>query len=189
MMTIVRWFLVLVMVLISTHLLLATHNRAGEITYEQIGDLTIRITITTYTKTSSHVDRDSLIVYWGDGTVETIARTNGKGVPLGNDIKKNIYIKEHTYPGRGTYTIGMTDPNRIGGILNVNYPNSIRVKFHIATTFTFLNPQFQGENNSAILLQPPMDVGCVGKTFVHNPNAFDPDGDSLAYEWVIPLQD
>lgn len=189
MMTIVRWFLVLVMVLISTHLLLATHNRAGEITYEQIGDLTIRITITTYTKTSSHVDRDSLIVYWGDGTVETIARTNGKGVPLGNDIKKNIYIKEHTYPGRGTYTIGMTDPNRIGGILNVNYPNSIRVKFHIATTFTFLNPQFQGENNSAILLQPPMDLGCVGKTFVHNPNAFDPDGDSLAYEWVIPLQD
>lgn len=169
--------------------ILATHNRAGEITYEQIGDLTIRITIVTYTKTSSHVDRDSLIVYWGDGTSETIARTNGKGTPLDNDIKRNFYIKEHTYPGRGTYTIGMTDPNRIGGILNVNYPNSIRVKFHIATTFTFLSQQFQGKNNSAILLQPPIDVGCVGKTFVHNPNAYDPDGDSLAYEWVVPLQD
>lgn len=167
----------------------ATHNRAGEITYEQIGPLTIRITLVTYTKTSSHVDRDSLIVYWGDGTSETIGRINEGGTPLDNDIKRNYYVKEHTYPGRGTYTIGMTDPNRIGGILNVNYPNSIRIKFHIATTFTFLNQQFQGPNNSAVLLQPPIDVGCVGKPFVHNPNAYDPDGDSLAYEWAVPLQD
>src|SRR5690625_6389471 len=83
----------------------------------------------------------------------------------------------------------MTDPNRIGGILNVNYQNSIRIKFHITTTFTFLNQQFQGPNNSAILLQPPIDEGCVGKPFVHNPNAYDPDGDSLAYEWAVPLQD
>ncbi|MBY5957328.1 gliding motility-associated C-terminal domain-containing protein [Membranicola marinus] len=186
---IIRLYLGVLLLFISYGVSQATHNRAGEITYEQIGDLSIRITIVTYTKTSSHVDRDSLIVYWGDGTSETIARTNGKGTPLDNDIKRNYYIKEHTYPGRGTYTIGMTDPNRIGGILNVNYPNSIRVKFHIATTFTFLNQQFQGENNSAVLLQPPIDVGCVGKPFVHNPNAYDPDGDSLAYEWVVPLQD
>ncbi|WP_236974927.1 gliding motility-associated C-terminal domain-containing protein [Membranihabitans maritimus] len=167
----------------------ATHNRAGEITYEQIGDLTIRITIVTYTKTSSHVDRDSLIVFWGDGTTQTIARTNGNGEMLENDIQKNFYVEEHTYPGRGTYTVGMTDPNRIGGILNVNYPNSIRIRFHIATTFTLLSRQFQGDNNSAVLLQPPIDMGCVGKPFVHNPNAFDPDGDSLAYEWAVPLQD
>lgn len=187
--TAVRWLLALNLAFFTVHAVLATHNRAGEITYEQIGDLTIRITIVTYTKTSSHVDRDSLIVYWGDGTTETVARINGKGTPLENDIKRNFYVREHTYPGRGTYTIGMTDPNRIGGILNVNYPNSIRVKFHIATTFTFLNQQFQGENNSAVLLQPPIDVGCVGRPFVHNPNAYDPDGDSLAYEWVVPLQD
>lgn len=174
--------------LVNTELF-ATHNRAGEITYEQIGPLTIRITLVTYTKTSSHVDRDSLIVYWGDGTSETIGRINEGGTPLDNDIKRNYYVKEHTYPGRGTYTIGMTDPNRIGGILNVNYPNSIRIKFHITTTFTFLNQQFQGPNNSAILLQPPIDEGCVGKPFVHNPNAYDPDGDSLAYEWAVPLQD
>lgn len=167
----------------------ATHNRAGEIVYEQVGPLTIRIKILTYTRVSSPVDRDSLIVYWGDGSSETIARSNARGTLLGNDIKVNEYIKEHTYPGRGTYTIGMTDPNRIAEILNINYPNSVRVKFHLTTTFTFLNQQFQGENNSAVLLQPPIDVGCIGRPFVHNPNAFDPDGDSLAYEWSVPLQD
>jgi len=168
----------------------ATHNRAGEITYEQIGDLTIRVTITTYTKTSSiQADRDSLELFWGDGTSSVVARANGFGDILPNDIKRNFYIAEHTYPGRATYVLSMNDPNRIGGILNVNPPNSIKIRFHIETSFTFLNTQFQGFNSSAILLQPPIDFACIGQRFVHNPNAFDPDGDSLSYEMIIPLED
>lgn len=168
----------------------ATHNRAGEITYEQIGPLTIRATITTYTKTSSiAADRDSLELFWGDGTSQWVRRANGSGEPLPNDIKFNIYIAEHTYPGVSSYTMSMTDPNRNGGILNVNFPNSDAIRFHLETTVTLLNPQFQGFNSSPVLLQPPIDIGCVGQPFVHNPNAFDPDGDSLAYELVIPLQD
>ena len=168
----------------------ATHNRAGEITYEQIGELTIRITITTYTKTSSiPADRDTLTVFWGDGTRSDAGRINGEGDPLPNDIKRNFYVAEHTYPGRATYHITTTDPNRIGGILNVNFPNSIGIRFHIETSFTFLSSQFQGSNSSAILLQPPIDYACVGQRFVHNANAYDPDGDSLAYELIIPLQD
>ena len=168
----------------------ATHNRAGEITYEQIDELTIRATITTYTKTSStSADRDSLELFWGDGNSEFVLRANGEGNPLPNDIKVNYYVAEHTYPGRGTFTISVMDPNRIAGILNINYPNSVNVPFYIETTFTFLNSQFQGFNNSAILLQPPLDFGCVGQRFVHNPNAYDIDGDSLSYELIIPLQD
>lgn len=166
----------------------ATHNRAGEITYEQVGPLTIRMTITTYTKTSSQAaDRDSLRVFWGDGSDEYVLRSNGTGQPLENDVKVNYYIKEHTYPGRGTYTIGFTDPNRVANILNVNWPNSVEVEFYLSTTFTFLDPQFQGTNSSAILLQAPIDQACVGKVFTHNPNAYDLDGDSLSYELAAPL--
>lgn len=168
----------------------ATHNRAGEITYEQIGDLTIRMTLTTYTRTSSSMaDRDSLEIQWGDGSSQWVRRVNGSGTVLPNDTKRNLYIAEHTYPGRATYTISMTDPNRNAGIINVNPPNSINVMFHIETTFTFLNPQFQGYNSSPVLLQPPIDIGCVGQLFVHNPNAYDADGDSLAYELIVPRQD
>jgi gliding motility-associated-like protein len=32
-----------------------------------------------------------------------------------------------------------------------------------------------------VLLNPPIDNGCLYKCFYHNPAAFDPDGDSLAY--------
>lgn len=167
----------------------ATHNRAGEITYEQIGDLTIRVTITTYTKTSSfQADRDSLEIFWGDNTSSTLIRANGNGDILPNDIKRNFYIGEHTYPGRGTYKLSMTDPNRIANIKNVNYPNSIKIQFHIETTIALLGTQFQGYNSSAILLQPPIDYACVGQRFIHNPNAYDPDGDSLSYELIVPLE-
>ena len=179
----------------------ATHNRAGEIIIEQIGDcnnLTIKATIVTYTKASSAAaDRDSLTICWGDGTCQVIARTNGpkggpNGVPqgqfIGNDTKKNLYVAVHTYPGRATYIISMTDPNRNGGILNVNPPTSDVVPFHIQTSYTFLNSQFQGCNNTPVLLKPPIDFACVGQPFKHNPSAFDIDKDSLSYHLIVPLQ-
>jgi gliding motility-associated-like protein len=147
------------------------------------------MTVTTYTKNSSTAaDRDSLEIFWGDGTQQFVKRDNSRTRIEPNDIKVNYYTANHTYPGSSTYTISFQDPNRIGNILNVNYPNSIDIPFFLSTTFTLLDQQFQGFNSSAILLQPPVDIGCVNKLFIHNPNAFDPDGDSLAFELGVPLQ-
>jgi len=175
----------------------ATHNRAGEISYVQTGPLTIEATITTYTKaTSTQADQDSLELFWGDGTSTFVLRNNGpivngffKGQPIGNNTKINTYTATHSYPGASRYVLSMTDPNRNAGVLNVNPPNSDLIKFHLETTITLLNQQFQGFNSSPILLQPPIDFGCVGKRFIHNPNAFETEGDSLSYHLVVPLQD
>lgn len=184
-----NYFIIILFVIFGNERLYATHNRAGEITYRQIGPLTVEMTITTYTKASSvAADRDSLDVNWGDGTMQFVRRNNSLTKFEPNDIKVNYYIATHTYPGVATYTISFLDPNRIGGILNVNYPNSIDIPFFLSTSFTLLDRQFQGYNNSAILLQPPIDIGCVNRLFVHNPNAYDADGDSLAFELTAPLQ-
>ena len=164
----------------------ATHNRAGEITYRQVADLTIEMTVTTYTKTSSSTaDRDTLEIFWGDGTSGLVSRTEELFLP--NDVKVNKYVQTHTYPGRSTYTIFFEDPNRVANILNVSPPNSVEVPFFLSTTFTFLDSQFQGTNSSTVLLQPPLDIACVGQRFIHNPNAYDVDGDSLSYSLVTPL--
>jgi gliding motility-associated-like protein len=184
-----RLFLSLSFFILLSNYAFATHNRAGEITVQQIGDLTLRATITTYTKTSSvAADKDSLEIFWGDGSSQMVARSNGggQGVSLDNDIKFNTYIAEHTYPGRATYVLSMRDPNRNGSVLNLNNGSSDQIAFYVETIFTFLNPQFQGYNNSPQLLQPPIDVGYVGQPFIHNPNAFDAEGDSLAYELITP---
>ena len=169
----------------------ATHNRAGEIRIEQPGEdcssLTIKAYVTTYTKASSTTaDRDSITICWGDGFCEKIFREEED--LLGNDIKRSVYEGEHTYAGRGRYTISMTDPNRISDIININNGRSVQVPFYIETVYSFLDPQFQGCNSTPILEQPPIDIGCVGKEFKHNPNAYDIDGDSLSYELIIPLQ-
>jgi len=179
-------------VLLSPLALLATHNRAGEIHIEQIGPLTIRATIITWTKTSSvNADRDTLEISWGDGVFQKVPRSNGpgnKGIPLANDVKYNTYVAVYTYTGPATYVISMTDPNRIGGIINVNPPASDNVPFYIQTTYTFQDSQFGGTNTTPYLLQPPIENACVGKPWKHNPNAFDVDGDSLSYEFLVPMQ-
>ncbi|MEL6636729.1 MAG: gliding motility-associated C-terminal domain-containing protein, partial [Bacteroidota bacterium] len=192
-----RSLLPYVLFFLALPLVQATHNRAGEITYTQIGNLTIEATATIYSKASSTAaDRDTIEICWGDGTCSSVVRINGPingmGVPDGeilpNDIKRSLYRTTHTYGSINRYTMSVVDPNRNGGICNLNFPLSQNIQFYIRTTVTFFDPIFQDFNSSPILTQPPIDVACVGQPFIHNPGAFDPDNDSLAYELVTPLE-
>jgi gliding motility-associated-like protein len=163
----------------------ATHNRAGEITYSQVSGLTYDFTITTYTKASSvDADRSELVIFWGDGSSNTLPRT--AEAYLANDIKLNRYTGRHTYSGPFNYVVYVIDPNRIESILNIS--NSVNVPFYIEDTLKILDPTIYGFNSSPILFNPPIDFGNVNEVFVHNPNAFDPDGDSLSYTLIPPKQ-
>lgn len=65
----------------------ATHNRAGEITYVQLSDLTFEITITTFTYTLSFADRQQLEVNWGDNSTSIAERNSILYLP--NFYKRN----------------------------------------------------------------------------------------------------
>ena len=159
----------------------ATHNRAGEITLVQLSDLTYEITITTFTYTLSIADRSQLDVNWGDNSISTAPRINGFGQILPNYYKKNIYKINHTFPGPGIYRIVVQDPNRNFGVRNI--PNSVNVVFSISTTL-YVNPSM-GRNSTPVLLNPPYDKAALGYVFIHNPAAYDPDGDSLSYKLTV----
>ena len=158
----------------------ATHQRAAEITYTWLGGNAYEFTLTCYTYTPSPagLQRDSLLVQWGDGSEEYIPRVVLQD--LGDDYTLNVYKQIHNYSTSGTYTISMEDANRNYGVVNV--PNSVMVPMHIETELV-INP-FLGYNNSVQLLNAPVDKGCVGKLYLHNPSAYDPDGDSLSYRLV-----
>ena len=158
----------------------ATHQRAAEITYTWLGGNAYEFTLTCYTYTPSPagLQRDSLLVQWGDGMEEYIPRVVLQN--LGDDYTLNVYKKIHNFSSSGTYTISMEDANRNYGVVNV--PNSVMVPMHIETELV-INP-FLGYNNSVQLLNAPVDKGCVGKLYLHNPSAYDPDGDSLSYRLV-----
>jgi len=157
----------------------ATHNRAGEITLTQLDDLTYEITITTFTYTLSQADRNQLEVQWGDNTFSFAQRVSITKLP--HFYQRNIYTTTHTFPGPGIYEIVVQDPNRNEGVKNI--PNSVNVVFSIKTTI-FINPRI-GNNSSPVLLNPPIDRAAYGQIFIHNPAAYDPDGDSISYKLTI----
>jgi hypothetical protein len=129
--------------------LFATHNRAGEITYTQIGasPFTLEFTLTTYTNIGNQIqaDRCQMTFYFGDGDSCVANRVNGPSgtcqspammgevilnAPGGQGgVKKNVYKCIHTYAGGGIFTVSATDPNRNDGIINI--PGSVNVPFYI----------------------------------------------------------
>ncbi|MBC6993153.1 gliding motility-associated C-terminal domain-containing protein [Neolewinella lacunae] len=171
---------------------LATHNRAGEIIVRAAGDcgnvndqLRACATIITYTETiQTEVDRDSLLISWGDGTTELIGRT--LEMDLGNGIKMNRYERCHRYSGFGRYFISFQDQNRVAQVLNIDNGSSVNIPFSVYTVYSLVNPLLNGCNSTPEMTQIPIENACIGSVWTHNPGAFDVDGDSLAFEFTIP---
>ncbi|MDR2557017.1 MAG: gliding motility-associated C-terminal domain-containing protein [Bacteroidales bacterium] len=173
--------LLLILLLLLLTKVNASHQKADEITYIHLGGYTYRATLTSYTFTGTATDRPLIEIDWGDGTIDTVARKIQTILPDADRTYLNIYEAEHTYAGAGAYYISMTDPTRNGGVVNI--PNSIDISMYVQTLLV-ISPFFPGGNNSAILTNRPIDRACVGQPFIHNPGAYDPDGDSLSYKLI-----
>ncbi len=159
----------------------ATHNRAGEITYRQLGLYFYEVTITVFTQPSSNIDRPTLELFWGDGAKDSLPRITNDPVPGVYDVARITYVGTHNYPGPATYTLHFEDQNRNANVQNI--PNSVNAAFYVQSQL-IINP-FLGANSSPQLLNYPIDMGAVGAIFIHNAGAVDPDGDSLSYELFI----
>lgn len=166
----------------------ATHIRAGEIIAERISTqtLTYRITVVGYTDTRSTVVFGPGEIDFGDGRSEVLNTESDFNLTenLGNNIEKNVFVITHTYQGPGNYTIRFMEFNRNANTLNMD--QSVDTPFYIETMIS-IDP-FLGVNNSPILTIAPVDNGAVNQTYIHNPGAYDPDGDSLAYVLDVPKQ-
>ncbi len=190
------WSSVLLGTLVLSQVAMATHNRAGEIIYKRVNEnpFLYEISIVTYTKTggpSDEADRCELELFFGDGTSETVSRSNGvignpcgegqgNGVLIGNSTRYNVYTTQHEFPGAGTFVMSMEDPMRNGGVLNIK--DSDNVPFYIESVLVI--DVATGGNQAPILRNPPIDNACINIPFYHNPGAVDPEGDSLVYSIV-----
>ena len=191
----------------SASFLFATHNRSGEITYQWIGGNQYKIRATTYTKFNGaavNADRceqtiyistlggfvlDSLIAPRVNGVLNCQGSTAGAKDgeildPGANNFKKNIYETTYTFNSGATYIIYMFDPNRNGGIINIA-GQSDQQPFALTDTLKTFNVPGLTVNSTPTLLNPPIDEACIGKPFIHNPGAFDSNGDSLSYSMSI----
>ncbi|UFH52004.1 gliding motility-associated C-terminal domain-containing protein [Spirosoma sp. KNUC1025] len=169
----------------------ATHVRAGEITTKRISQtsLTYEVTFTAYYdevngRDAAAAGADEYTICFGDGSTQAVRRLP-KIYVNGRTSSINIYKTIHTYPGPGTYTIGITVVNRNNNTLNLPPANrSETIPFFVSTTI-YINAALL-TNSTPVMLNPPLDSGRVGQKFCHNPAAFDADGDSLAFRLSIP---
>ena len=166
----------------------ATHIRAGDIQVKP--DTTLPrenrvprrmfFKLILYTDNSSSVLADFATVFFGDGTSsckDGVPRLGGRrAIPGNTDTSVNVYYFEHTYPSAGEFTVSYIGENR-NDALNIDRP--LAQTFYISTTFT-LDPALGG-NTSPILTAPAVDKAGVRQVFLHNPAAFDADGDSLYF--------
>ena len=163
----------------------ATHLRAGNI--EAKVDTTaghnprrVFFRMILYTDLKSSVRQPTVDIYFGDGTVQKgIPRTTPEAVPLvrNPDTGVNVYLFEHTFPATKTYLVSFIGENRNEGVLNMT--RSVDQSFYISTSLT-IDPGL-GLNHSPVLKSPAIDKAGQNQVFLHNPGAYDADGDSLAF--------
>ena len=179
---VLKWMLLFVGSISGPQHAQATHNRAGEITYSHVQGLTYEVVITTYTKASALADRPWLYLTWGDeiGSQLDSLERELPVVVMPGDIQKNVYRGTHTYGGPGVFELKVEDPNRNEGVLNMT--GSVDTPFAIQSLL-IIDPQ-AGHNNSVQLLNPATENACLNQPWIHNPAAFDPDGDVLTYSLV-----
>ena len=132
-----------------------------------------------------NADEPRATLYFGDNTSQTSDRISGTGprqvIPLPNnpDTGLSIFYFDHTYPAAGQYTAGFIGENRNAGILNFIGTMSNTQTFFVSTTIT-IDPGL-GLNHSPVLRSPAVDKAGQNQVFLHNPGAYDADGDSLSF--------
>jgi gliding motility-associated-like protein len=186
---ILRSILLLTLLSLAAQHAYATHVRAGEIVARRISatSLTYEITLTTYYDLENGRPAadaaTSVDFYIGDVGPITVQRkqpiTN-----IGNNTSRNEYTFVYTFPAPGTFTISTALQNRNNNVLNIGPPPTQSIDFFIRSTLV-INANL-GLNRTPVLLNPPIDLAAVGQRYIHNPGAFDADGDSLSYRIVTP---
>jgi len=165
----------------------ATHIRAGEITAHPDtitnNPLRYQFKLVVYHDTNSPADNDSATMFFGDGTSQTVKRSINV-LTRDPNTRRSVFYFDHTFSGPGTFSILYSEINRQTNVVNI--ANSNGQSFLLRSIIT-INPSL-GVNSTPELPVPPIDYAVCGQVFVHNPGAFDRDGDRLVYRLVTPLR-
>jgi gliding motility-associated-like protein len=192
-----RTLILILMLTLPLSQVFATHFRAGEITARRLSlsTPTYEIKLTGYFDIISGkdaADRQTSVMF-------TINNVKGTGEPdfieaprslpfvnIGNNTTQNVYIATYTFRGAGAYRISIEVDARNENVLNIGPKPTNQLNFYVSTTLE-INAAF-GLNRTPVLRNAPIDIAAVGQRYIHNPAAFDADGDSISYRMYVPQQ-
>ncbi|WP_165864896.1 hypothetical protein [Rufibacter latericius] len=182
------WPFLLLLLLLFSSISEATHLRAGQI-YASSDTTSNPIpgrfffTLVTFSVAPPPFEDLEATLYFGDCTRQQVARESRTLLANNqNNSFVNVYRFEHIYAQPGTHTVTFVGENRNGGVVNIS--SSVQQTFLLQASIT-VDPLL-GVNRSPILQYTPVDVAARNQIFVHNPAAYDPDGDSLSFKMLAP---
>ncbi len=162
-------------------LVLGSHYKGAEITYESAGYHTYLFTVRTYTTSSTSIDLSYIYVDWGEGQIDSLERLETHPSDFSWNGQQNVYKGTHFYPLEGQYEIKFTAQGRETGIINI--PGSQNEGFCVTST-VIVSPFFQ--NNSVWFSDFPCPLfGCTTEIFNYTVPVFDNDGDSISSELIV----
>jgi gliding motility-associated-like protein len=202
--TILRVFLVGVVILTSVQEIRASHSMGADLTYTCLGGNTYRIRVSFYrdcigipAPTNVYINVRSVTCGQNLGvTGYPIPGTGQEVTPLCTTAVSSCNggvftgIQEWIYEGVITLPMQCTDWTfsynlccRNAAITNIATPASST--FYIYAT---LNNTIAPCNNSPTFSNKPVPFACLGQQFCFNHGAYDADGDSLVYSLITPYQ-
>ncbi|MFD1874757.1 gliding motility-associated C-terminal domain-containing protein [Hymenobacter bucti] len=182
-----RWAWLLVVLLVGLSGLApraahATHLRAGDIQAKvdttpthNPNRIFFKLTLYRDSRPTSALQEEATL-FFGDGKRSDAIRKTSE-VTVAVETTRLIFYFEHTYPGSGKYTASFIEANRSADVVNMTA--SVSQTFYLSTVIT-IDPGL-GANHLPVLRAPAIDRAASGQVFLHNPAAYDADGDSLAF--------
>lgn len=157
--------------------------RGGEIRVTQLstGDPFFHeATVLIHYDSLSLVNRPTLLLNWGDGTIDTLPRQIVPSCALtGSGIMKSVNTATHVYSNYGSYIVSCTDSFLIPDITNINNSGNEKLRLE---AYLVINPVFGYSSSPTFNCQAFSWSCCL--PWIYNPFAVDPEGDSLVYQLV-----
>jgi len=212
-----KHFFIFLIVLFTSEFSHASHIMGGEITWTCSGANTYNFQLVIYRDCNGNdILANTLnIEVWGHPTLSTIQVTKtavidlsppctqipgepiqldcGVGTMGGNGsgaIQKIVFnnpnvVLSGTPPATG-WAFTYDDFSRSWSLTNIDTPQSYGLTLS-ATMYAVNNNSSSCVDDSPQFAQDPFMLLCAGTNFEFNSNVFDPNGDSLAFSWGIPL--
>ncbi|MFM2048334.1 MAG: hypothetical protein RI955_882, partial [Bacteroidota bacterium] len=180
--------LLIIVLLISTSQLFASHLMGGQITAKRIDSFKYEMILTVYR------DTDGIPVYpteyfnfsvdsqgtWIPIAMHSVAKDSGAYFLNGTEVYH--YIDTMLFPSAGKFLINYNNCCRNAAIINMSNP--IGESLFLQTILTI---DSSGGNSTPEFLNPPVTLAQKNWPWYYNPLPYDADGDSIAWQLVTPL--